>query len=127
LNLGIIFQIKDHILGTFGEEKKTGKPSDSDIKEGKKTCLLIEALNKLEPKKKENLFNIMSKKEITDEDVKIVRKFYNEVNVEASCKQLADNYYKEASNALDELKPVINEEEPEVFTHLLDFVLTREF
>lgn len=127
LNLGIIFQIKDDILGTFGEEEKTGKPSDSDIKEGKKTCLLIEAVNKLESKKKAKLLKIMSKKEITDEDVKIVRQFYNEVDVRSSCKQLADDYYEEALKALNELKPVINEEEAEVFRHLLDFVLTREF
>lgn len=127
MNLGIIFQIKDDILGTFGEEEKTGKPADSDIKEGKKTCLLIEALDKLEPKKKEKLLNIMNKKHISDKDVKVVRRFYNEVDVKNSCKQLANDYYDEALEALNELKPVINEEEAEVFSHLLDFVLTREF
>jgi geranylgeranyl pyrophosphate synthase len=127
LNLGIIFQIKDDILGTFGEEEKTGKPADSDIKEGKKTCLLIEALEKLEPQKRDKLINIMNKKQISDKDVKIVRGFYNEADVKSSCKQVANDYYEEASEALNKLKPVINEEEAEVFTHLLDFVLTREF
>lgn len=127
MNLGIIFQIKDDILGTFGEEEKTGKPADSDIKEGKKTCLLIEALDKLEPKKREKLLNIMNKKHISDKDVKVVRRFYNEVDVKSSCKQLANDYYDEALEVLNELKPVINKEEAEVFSHLLDFVLTREF
>ncbi|MFX1492762.1 MAG: polyprenyl synthetase family protein, partial [Promethearchaeota archaeon] len=43
INLGIVFQMIDDILGTFGDEKVTGKPTDGDIREGKKTCLLIEA------------------------------------------------------------------------------------
>jgi geranylgeranyl diphosphate synthase type I len=36
-NLGLIFQIKDDELGLFGNEKTTGKPVGSDIKENKKT------------------------------------------------------------------------------------------
>ncbi|TFF87284.1 MAG: polyprenyl synthetase family protein [Promethearchaeota archaeon] len=127
LNLGIIFQIKDDILGTFGEEKKTGKPADSDIKEGKKTCLLIQALNKLNSKKKEKLLKIMNKNKISGDDVKIVRKFFNEVDVESSCKKVANDYYEDALAALNKLKNIINKEEAETFTHLLDFVMSREF
>ncbi|GAG67916.1 unnamed protein product, partial [marine sediment metagenome] len=48
INLGIIFQMIDDILGTFGDEKITGKPTNGDIREGKKTCLLIDALEKLD-------------------------------------------------------------------------------
>ncbi len=127
INLGIIFQIKDDILGTFGEEEKTGKPSDSDIKEGKKTCLLIDTLNSLEPKKRETLLNIMSKSNINNDDVEKVRNFYEDVNVKESCVKLAEDYYQEAYEALKNLKPIINEEEAEVFSHLLDFVMKREF
>ena len=51
VNLGIVFQIIDDVLGTFGDEKVTGKPTDGDIREGKKTCLLIEAYEKLTGRK----------------------------------------------------------------------------
>ena len=35
--MGIIFLIRDDELGLFGDPEQTGKPVDSDIREGKKT------------------------------------------------------------------------------------------
>jgi geranylgeranyl diphosphate synthase type II len=40
---GIAFQLKDDILGVFGDEATTGKPSLSDIREGKQTVLMARA------------------------------------------------------------------------------------
>jgi geranylgeranyl diphosphate synthase type I len=40
--LGVAFQLRDDILGTFGETKTTGKPALSDLRSGKRTALLAE-------------------------------------------------------------------------------------
>jgi len=45
MNLGIAFQIADDILGLTANGKELGKPIYSDIREGKKTVLLIKALD----------------------------------------------------------------------------------
>ncbi|MBY9007274.1 MAG: polyprenyl synthetase family protein [Candidatus Lokiarchaeota archaeon] len=127
MDLGIIFQIKDDILGTFGDEEKTGKPADSDIKEGKKTCLLIEALNKLDNDKKNELIEIFENPNMSDKEVERVRELYKEADVLTSCKNIADNYYKEAKESLNKLKSSINEDEFEVFEDLLEFVYEREY
>ncbi|MBD3215145.1 MAG: hypothetical protein GF311_21240 [Candidatus Lokiarchaeota archaeon] len=127
MNLGIIFQIIDDILGTFGNEKKTGKPTDSDIKEGKKTCLLIEALNTLPDESRNKLISIIEKQDITDEEVEKVKELFKESKVDVSCRDLAKSYYKEAVEALDRLKGVIHEEEFEFFETLLNFVAEREY
>lgn len=42
--LGIAFQLRDDVLGTFGDPAKTGKPVDSDIRQGKHTALVAELL-----------------------------------------------------------------------------------
>ncbi|TXT65215.1 MAG: Geranylgeranyl diphosphate synthase [Promethearchaeota archaeon] len=127
MNLGIIFQIIDDILGTFGDEKKTGKPTDSDIKEGKKTCLLIEALNKLSDERRNRLISIIEKQNITDEEVVLVKQLFKESKADVFCRELAKSYYKEAVEALDRLKGVIHEDELEFFETLLNFVAEREF
>ena len=127
INLGIIFQIIDDILGTFGDEKVTGKPTDGDIREGKKTCLLIEALNKLEDNEKNKLEELIEKPDMTIDDVQEVKDLYLKADVINSCKDLANSYFKEAKLSLDRLSRVINQPEMELFENLLDFVIERKF
>ena len=127
MNLGIIFQIIDDILGTFGDEKVTGKPTDGDIREGKKTCLLIEAFNKLEKNKRKQLEKLIENPEMTEDDVLQVKELFQEADAINYCKDLANNYYTEAKSALEDLKPVINQSETEFFESLLKFVAERKF
>ena len=127
VNLGIIFQIVDDILGTFGDEKVTGKPTDGDIREGKRTCLLIEALNKLEGKSKETLLTLLNNSEKSSEDVQEIKELFMKADVMDTSRKLATKYYNEASDALEKLKAVINESEIEFFENLLKFVLERKF
>lgn len=46
LPLGVAFQLRDDILGVFGDEKITGKPAGDDLREGKRTILVATALSK---------------------------------------------------------------------------------
>ncbi|MFX1418934.1 MAG: polyprenyl synthetase family protein [Promethearchaeota archaeon] len=127
INLGIIFQIIDDILGTFGDEKMTGKPTDGDIREGKKTCLLIEALNKLQDTDKMHLEELIEKPDMIKEDVQTVKDLFLKANVINSCKELANSYFKEAKLSFDILKSKMNKSEMEFFEDLLNFVINRQF
>ncbi|MFW9987411.1 MAG: polyprenyl synthetase family protein [Candidatus Odinarchaeota archaeon] len=127
VNLGIIFQIIDDILGTFGDEKLTGKPTDGDIREGKKTCLLIEALSKLEKKKKNRLVELIETPDMTNDNVQEIKNLFIKADVVNSSKKLANSYFKEAKLSLDNLSKEVNESELEFFENLLNFVFERKF
>ncbi len=47
--LGEAFQLRDDVLGIFGESAITGKPSGDDIREGKRTLLVARAFGKAGP------------------------------------------------------------------------------
>lgn len=127
INLGIVFQIVDDILGTFGDEKITGKPTDGDIREGKKTCLLIDANNKLTDDKKRRLNELIENAEMSAEDIQEVKDLFLEADVVNASKNLAKKYFQAAKTSLDKLKPIINTSEAEFFESLLNFVLDRKF
>ncbi|MDF0532025.1 polyprenyl synthetase family protein [Tsukamurella sp. 8F] len=44
VDLGIAFQLRDDLLGAFGDPAVTGKPSGDDLRSGKRTPMLADAL-----------------------------------------------------------------------------------
>jgi geranylgeranyl diphosphate synthase type I len=47
LPLGVAYQLRDDLLGVFGDPDVTGKPSGDDLREGKRTVLIALARTKL--------------------------------------------------------------------------------
>ena len=46
--IGVAFQLRDDVLGVFGDPAVTGKPSGDDLRSGKRTVLLAEAIERAE-------------------------------------------------------------------------------
>lgn len=67
--LGIAFQIRDDILGIFGNEEKLGKPVGSDIRENKRTLLIYKAFEKANNIQKKILNNCLGKNKLTEKQI----------------------------------------------------------
>jgi geranylgeranyl diphosphate synthase, type I len=72
--LGEAFQLRDDLLGTFGERAATGKPIDSDIRQGKHHVLFAKTVARLdEPDRSFFVANWGAGERLTDEDIDRLR------------------------------------------------------
>ena len=63
LDTGLAFQIQDDLLNLIGSEESTKKDFRSDITEGKRTLVVVHALQNAAPEARERLVEILSSKE----------------------------------------------------------------
>lgn len=59
-DLGVAFQITDDLIGVLGDPKKTGKPVGNDLREGKKSLPVIEALRSADRRQKRSIMRCVS-------------------------------------------------------------------
>ena len=72
LPLGDAFQMRDDVMGAFGDTTATGKPVGGDLREGKPTPLLARALAAASPAQREVLARV-GRPDIGDDDVTAIQ------------------------------------------------------
>lgn len=124
LPLGVAFQIQDDILGIFGLEKKLGKEVGLDIKEGKKTLLLVKAQELGNREQKAFIEEVLGKKNISFSEIKK----FQEVMVKSGALQyvqgLASGLVAEAKKSL--AKADINPEAKDFLLSVADYMVARK-
>lgn len=95
-NLGLAFQIQDDILGIWGREEVTGKPSLSDIQEMKKTLPIIYGLAK-----DKELLSIYQKEALDQGDIALVPDILERVAARDYAQGMAQRYFAKAWNELE--------------------------
>jgi len=98
-----------------------GKPSGSDIRQGKRTLLVIEALNKADEKERKKLIQILDS-ENTDEDVREAVKIIDKCGALEECHRQANGYLDGARKTLSKYP---EGEARELFEELLEYMVTR--
>ncbi len=123
-NLGIAFQVRDDILGLIGDEKTLGKPVYSDLREGKKTILVIYALTELGPEEREKLLSVLGKRNATREELEEAARLIISSNALDYAEAVARDYAGRARSALTKIE-FVDEEAKKMLESLIDFVVER--
>jgi len=122
--LGIGFQIWDDVLGIKGDAKKTGKPVGSDIRNGKRTLIVVDALERLEGDARRDAFlETLGNEKATDKEVKDAIQLLEDIGSIEHARQFALDYARKAKELLSCLR---TSEEREMLREMVDYAVGRE-
>ncbi len=124
--LGRLFQIRDDMLGVWGEPAKTGKAAGNDIHRRKKSLPIVHALSTAEGEARERLTQVYkSDRPLTPVDVAEVTSVLDEIGTRRFCEELAKEHAASSLAAIRdlELAPSARRECEE----LTRFLLERDF
>jgi geranylgeranyl diphosphate synthase type I len=124
LPLGVAFQIRDDILDIFGSEKKIGKKIGLDIQEGKKTLLLVKALELSQQEQKTFLKGILGQKKISQSEIKKFQEIIVASGALAYVRQLASDLVNKAKESL--IQTAIDPEAKGFLLSMADQIVARE-
>ncbi|MEM4661055.1 MAG: polyprenyl synthetase family protein, partial [Desulfurococcaceae archaeon] len=100
---GIAFQIRDDIIGLYGDPATTGKPAGSDVKSKKKTILVVKAhelAGSSDRQLLEEVYDKLGEHEISDYHVEAVRRIVKETGGLQYAEELISKYVDMANEAL---------------------------
>lgn len=122
--LGIAYQLRDDILGTFGDENKTGKSTNGDLKEGKRTLLFEEFLYLATPEHKAEFEQLFGRHDVTDKDVARMKSLLIESGAQQAVEDMITSYYEHAQTLVQTLE--ISDAHRTAFNQLTDMCVKRE-
>ncbi|WP_130873629.1 polyprenyl synthetase family protein [[Pseudopropionibacterium] massiliense] len=99
--LGRAFQLRDDLLGVFGDPDITGKPAGDDIREGKRTVLVLTALENGDARQRNTLESLLGSPGLTEEDLTTARDIIEATGARNSCEELIARSTTDALTALE--------------------------
>ena len=104
-NLGMAFQIRDDILGTWGDEQVTGKSAATDIRDKKKTLPVVYALHQTSDRSAgRGLVQLYSQPgSLPEPGIRTALALLDQVGARQYAEELEAKYYQQALHSLDQV------------------------
>lgn len=122
-NCGVAFQLQDDVLGIVGEAAATGKPVGADIREGKRTLIIMEALRNASPTQRREVLATLGNRTAQDSQVENTTQLLQDLGGIAYARSLAQTYIDQAHS---NLAHVHGEPYRQLLHSVADFVLERD-
>jgi geranylgeranyl diphosphate synthase type I len=101
LPLGEAFQLRDDVLGVFGDPVTTGKPAGDDLREGKRTVLVALAMDQATPEESAFIDAKLGSPELGDDDIAEIRRIIEESGALQATEVLIGEFGTAAFDALE--------------------------
>jgi geranylgeranyl diphosphate synthase, type I len=98
--VGMAFQLRDDVLGVFGDESATGKPSGDDLREGKRTVLVAYARERLAPPARRIVDELIGDPELDPAQIASLQRTIIETGALERVEQLIADYSRQAERSL---------------------------
>ncbi|WP_371872791.1 polyprenyl synthetase family protein [Herbiconiux sp. L3-i23] len=99
--LGIAFQLRDDLLGVFGDPSVTGKPSGDDLVEGKRTVLVILARATLPAGARRLVDDLLGDPELSAQQIELLQATIQRSGAVERVERMIDENVRSARAALD--------------------------
>jgi geranylgeranyl diphosphate synthase type I len=99
LPLGEAFQLRDDLLGIFGDPTITGKPAGDDLREGKRTVLMAMTLEKASAPARRELQRDLGNQTLTVQRIEELRTIITETGAVAEVEKLIEGLAAESKIA----------------------------
>jgi geranylgeranyl diphosphate synthase type I len=101
LPLGEAFQLRDDVLGVFGDPSETGKPAGDDLREGKRTVLVAKALEHASPAQAALVGRLLGDPGLDAGGVDALREVLVETGALTAVERMVDDLVEQSLTALD--------------------------
>ena len=98
--LGEAFQLRDDVIGVFGDPEKTGKPAGDDLREGKRTVLVATTLCKASPVQRATFLGLFGNKELDIAHIDTLRQIIIETGALTELEAIISEKTSKAHEAL---------------------------
>ncbi|WP_314502613.1 polyprenyl synthetase family protein [uncultured Microbacterium sp.] len=98
--VGMAFQLRDDVLGVFGDEAVTGKPSGDDLREGKRTVLIAYARERLAPSARRIIDELVGDPGLDADQIASLQRTIVETGALDRVEQLIAEYARQGERAL---------------------------
>jgi len=123
MSAGLAFQIQDDLLDVMGDPEKFGKIPLGDIRECKKTYLMLLTLERCTAEEREKLNSWLRKKQLNDEETHTVMQYFKKYSVMDTASELMNFYYDKAKESL---KPFADSNYKADLLNVLIYLQNRE-
>jgi len=121
--IGLGFQIWDDVLDLRSTQEAFGKPVLNDIRNGKKTLIVVKALEELKGRKRSEFLAVLGKKDASEKELVAAKQLLEDIGAIDHADRVAAEFVAKAKDRLSVLKDSTHKEALKAFA---DYMVTRK-